>query len=158
LEAARELRDLNASFEIIGTGPDRILLSRFIAEHNLSEHVKILDYQPDWWSKLVDCRALISTSIYEGQPNVVLEAMSAKCPVILSSIEAHREIATEASALFFETGNSESLATAIRLACQVNEDLFNRAESAFNKLGDRSPAQIASLYNEVYQTSIWCSK
>jgi glycosyltransferase involved in cell wall biosynthesis len=76
------------SLIIIGDGPCRVDLENAANENvvftgnvnNVSDYLATADY-------------FVSTSCSEGLPNSVLEALAAGLPVILSDIEAHREIA-----------------------------------------------------------------
>lgn len=53
----------------------------------------------------------VSASEHEGRPNSVLEALAIGTPIILSNIEAHREIVTEfKTGSLFEPGNCKALA------------------------------------------------
>lgn len=59
----------------------------------------------------------VSASRVEGMPVAVLEAMACRCPVVLSDIPAHREIAALApSVRLVATGDVEGFAAAIRRA------------------------------------------
>jgi glycosyltransferase involved in cell wall biosynthesis len=59
------------------------------------------------------CTATVCPSTYEGYGLPVAESLARGIPTIASDIPAHREVAGDA-ALFFEPGNAEELAAAIR--------------------------------------------
>jgi glycosyltransferase involved in cell wall biosynthesis len=62
-----------------------------------------------------DADVFVSTSHGEGLPVAVLEAMAAGCPVILSEIPPHRELADGADFIpFVEPGDVDGFAAAIR--------------------------------------------
>jgi glycosyltransferase involved in cell wall biosynthesis len=62
-----------------------------------------------------DADVFVSTSHGEGLPVAVLEAMAAGCPVILSEIPPHRELADGADFIpFVEPGDVEGFAAEIR--------------------------------------------
>ena len=65
---------------MMGEGPERLMVEKEIAAASLSTRVKILPYQADWWRWLKAADGLISMSCYEGNPNVVLEAMAGRLP------------------------------------------------------------------------------
>ena len=56
---------------------------------------------------------LVSTSRYEGRPNVIAEAMACGCPLALSDIPEHRELVPKDAALFF-SADEEAAATRSR--------------------------------------------
>ena len=80
---------------IIGEGPLRLALSREIGQLGLERQVTMTGVIPR--DRVFDYLALadlfVSTSGGEGLPLAVLEAMACRCPVILSDIPPHREIA-----------------------------------------------------------------
>lgn len=82
----------------IGEGHLRATLLKEIAEHRLGERVKLVGLIPrdKVYEHLMETDILISTSLIEGLPVAVLEAMACRCPVILSNIASHREIASNA--------------------------------------------------------------
>ena len=67
---------------ILGEGPERAALTAQIARLGLTQRVDMPGYvaDPQAWYARAD--AMVLTSVYEGLPAVVLEAMAANCPVI----------------------------------------------------------------------------
>jgi len=56
----------------------------------------------------------VSVSHVEGMPNAVIEAMAARCPLVVSEIPQHREILDDASARFVPLDDARATADAIR--------------------------------------------
>lgn len=69
----------------------------------------------DVFVSYAEADVFVSTSHGEGLPVAVLEAMAARCPVILSDIPPHRELAEDADFLpFVAPGDIEGFARQIR--------------------------------------------
>jgi len=135
---------------IIGDGPLRVELEGLIETLKIRESVVMLPFQSIWWGWLKSADALVSMSRYEGNPNVVLEAMAAGCPLIVSDIPEHREILTDASASFVPGENSVELAVAIEKLFADPDSARRKSESA-KKYVDRLTIQrAADAYEEVY--------
>lgn len=77
---------------IVGEGPLRHKLERFRRQVEIEDRVHFLGHRDDvpQWLGLVD--ALWLGSGYEGQPNVVLEAMAAGVPVVATDIPGTRDL------------------------------------------------------------------
>lgn len=136
---------------IIGEGAERPAIEREIEAASLSARVRILPYQPDWWGWLKMADGLISMSRYEGNPNVVLEAMAGGCPVILSDISAHREIADVSSAFFVPVDDVQALSAAITKLVDDKGAALRRAESASARVGSMTIKAMADAYDAVYK-------
>jgi glycosyltransferase involved in cell wall biosynthesis len=136
---------------IIGEGPERAALEHEIEAAAVSGCVRISSYQPDWWRWLGRAAGLISMSRYEGNPNVVLEAMAGCCPVILSDIPAHREIADEASALFVPVDDVQALSAAMVTLLGGKDAARERAERAFVRVGSMTVTAMADAYEATYR-------
>jgi glycosyltransferase involved in cell wall biosynthesis len=136
---------------MIGDGPERPIVEREIAAASLSARIKILPYQPDWWRWLKIADGLISMSRYEGNPNVVLEAMAGGCPVILSDIPAHREVADASSAVFVPVDGVQALSNAITEFIANKEAALRRAECASMRVGSMTIKAMADAYDAVYK-------
>lgn len=83
---------------VIGTGPMYAPLQRRIEARNTRHRVELtgLVSRDSVYHHLGGADLFISTSLGEGLPIAVLEAMACRCPVVLSDIGPHREIARDA--------------------------------------------------------------
>lgn len=85
----------NGRLVYIGDGPLRDDLASRSRELGLENRVDLTGLIPreNVFKHLLDTDLFISTSRGEGLPVAVLEAMACRCPVVLSDIPPHREIA-----------------------------------------------------------------
>lgn len=77
---------------VIGDGPQRNRLRRFRGQCRIGDKVHFLGERGDVPQLLPHFDVLLSTSGYEGQSNVVLEAMAAGVPVVATDIPGTREL------------------------------------------------------------------
>lgn len=80
---------------LVGDGPLREQLANQIESEGLQEHVEFTGLVPrdEVYKYFQSSDLFVSTSYGEGLPIAVLEAMACSCPVLLSDIPPHREIA-----------------------------------------------------------------
>ncbi|MDA8967670.1 glycosyltransferase [bacterium] len=108
--------DSNPSLHIhlIGDGPLQAELELRAKKIREPHSVKFFGALSDVGTSIANADALILPSLFEGMPNVVLEAMALETPVIATraggTIELERE---EQTILWAEPQNAESLAAAI---------------------------------------------
>ena len=67
---------------ILGQGPQERMLRSIVAERNLEGHVSFEGFQPNPLSHFRAAHLVCLPSIYEGMPNVLLEAMACRRPVL----------------------------------------------------------------------------
>jgi glycosyltransferase involved in cell wall biosynthesis len=139
---------------MMGEGPARPAIEREIEAASLSARVRILPYQPDWWPWLKIADGLISMSRYEGSPNVVLEAMAGGCPVILSDIPAHREIADASSALFVPVDDAPALSAAMAHFVSDRTAARHRAERASARVCSMTVGAMTDAYDAIYRDAL----
>jgi glycosyltransferase involved in cell wall biosynthesis len=96
-------------------------------------------------------QALISVSHFEGHPNVVIEAAAAGCPMVLSDIPAHREIADESAALFASPDDISSLVGHIVATASDRSAALKRAARAQAATADLDIDQAADNYVKFYR-------
>jgi glycosyltransferase involved in cell wall biosynthesis len=144
-------RERSVDLLMIGEGSERSTIENEIEMASLSKRVTFLPYQSDWWRWLKVADGLISMSRYEGNPNVVLEAMAGGCPVILSDISAHREIADSSSALFVPVDDVPALSASIMALIADKDAASRRAEKALERTKSMSVAAMADAYEAVYK-------
>jgi len=126
LEQMRRLKETAGDnvFELtlVGDGPELPGLIEFIVKHKLEKIVRL-----DGWSSKAELRLyyqktdfLINPSLYEGLPNVVLEAMASGLPVIASNVAGNRELVMDkCTGYLFDIGDAESFYGVLKkaLAC-----------------------------------------
>tara|TARA_B100000953_G_scaffold298395_1_gene295130 strand:+ start:5003 stop:6106 length:1104 start_codon:yes stop_codon:yes gene_type:complete len=72
---------------ILGYGPNKSMMIDFIKRNKLSKNIKILNFQNNPYKFIKKSNLFILSSIYEGLPNVLLEAISLKKFVISSNCQ-----------------------------------------------------------------------
>lgn len=70
--------------EIYGEGELRDKLQNDIDINNLSERIKLMGAFPDVLDRIYGSRLFVMTSLYEGMPNALMEAMCLGIPVVCS--------------------------------------------------------------------------
>lgn len=140
---------------IVGEGPQRAALEGLIAQRGLEGRVRLVGYQADTvgWFEAMDLFVL--SSLREGLPNVVLEAMALEVPVVATRIAGvPRLVADGENGLLVEPNDVDGLCRAI--GHLINEpDLRARFASAARKTIERGysfeqrMAKIRAIYDEV---------
>ncbi len=116
LEAMRELPE-DVLLTIVGEGPEAAALAANSAAAGLDRRVRFLPFRPpdQIASLLADTHALVLPSLSEGRPNVVIEALAAGRPAIVSDIPGSRElIGDDERGLRFPAGDAAALAGCVR--------------------------------------------
>jgi glycosyltransferase involved in cell wall biosynthesis len=117
LERVLERRK-DARLVLVGEGPQKELIERLIQECGLTAHVRMLGLRSDVARLLSAADLFLLTSISEGIPLTVIEAMAAGLPVISTRVGGITEIVEdEHTGLLGPAGDEVSLASRIlRLA------------------------------------------
>jgi glycosyltransferase involved in cell wall biosynthesis len=121
LEAARRLRDegFAARFVIVGEGPMQPVITRQIAELGLAESVRLAGHREDVPAVLRALNALVIASTkHEGVPQIGLQALACRTPVVGSDAGGTPEIIRAGeTGRNFPAGDAAALAAALRAAC-----------------------------------------
>lgn len=99
---------------IIGNGPLRKPLQQFTNAHKMGSKVSILPGTMNITGQLRRAWILALPSIYEGSPNVILEAMASGLPVVATRVSGIPELVQDhESGLLVEPNDHNGLAAAI---------------------------------------------
>ena len=121
---------------LVGDGPDRELLESQALTGGIRDKVTFFGWSDDVRTMLKKADAFIMTSLFEGQPNALLEAMSESIPCISTDFEggAARALLGENQAgLIVPVGDVEGIAKAIEqlvLDSNLRKELGVRARQA----------------------------
>lgn len=138
---------------VCGDGADRARLETLARARGLAGSVVFTGYTESPWSYMKGADLFVSLSRFEGSPNAVLEAFAAGVPVLLSEIDAHREIADERSA-WFTPIDAAACATAMREILFASGERQKRVEEARRRACRMSIAATADDFERVYADAI----
>ncbi|NQU34606.1 MAG: glycosyltransferase family 4 protein [Bacteroidetes bacterium] len=148
-------QNLNSFFIFEGTGPEKTVLEKYIAENELAEQVLQVDYIPDIFNLLNASDFVILPSIAnEDFPNVIIEAMSLGKPVIGTDIAGIPEqIENNKTGIVVKPKNPEELKQAIvRLASDslLLQQFSLEAKKKFDSLYEKSIS--VKKYHNLYKS------
>lgn len=94
LAAARDIvqQHRKTRFVLLGLGPDQEELERFVAQSGLGMHVIFAGYRSDMGVIYNELDLVAQSSLTEGMPNVVIEALLMEVPVIATDVGGTREV------------------------------------------------------------------
>ena len=81
-----------ARFAVVGDGSERESLAEQSVRLGLDARVRFTGWRRDTPQILVDADIFVLGSLWEGMPNVVLEAMAAGCPVVATEVGGSPEL------------------------------------------------------------------
>ncbi|HYC40315.1 MAG TPA: glycosyltransferase, partial [Chitinophagaceae bacterium] len=110
LEAFQHLPQA-VSLDIYGEGPLRPAMEEFIVRNNLA--VRLCGLSDRLHLLLRDYDLFVMSSLYEGQPLALLEAMASGLPALLSDIPVLREVAGN-DALYFDISDPQSFCARVK--------------------------------------------
>ena len=100
---------------LAGIGPERDWLNERIAKSfTLAAHVQLLGPRDDVPGLLRASDLLVLPSLWEGMPNVVLEAMASRRAVVATAVEGSEDLVTPgATGWLVPPGDADALASAL---------------------------------------------
>ena len=140
---------------IIGEGPSRAELERLINSLSLSEKVLIAGYRANANKYLPLFDVFVLSSLTEGLPVTILEAMSTKTPIVATRVGGVPEVLQNSQGgLLVEPRDPKSLADAI-LRIRNNRKFADQLTSfSYNEvLTKYSSKTMAIKYLEIYKNS-----
>jgi glycosyltransferase involved in cell wall biosynthesis len=125
LQAMRYLVDQHprSQLRIAGKGELRAALERQVDDLRLRGYVRFTGERDDLPCLLQAADALVLSSIWEGLPNIVMEALATGIPVVATDVGGIQEIVTDnESALLVPARAPEALAAAMRRLVEMPTD------------------------------------
>ncbi len=116
LQAAEQLFPLYENLHLLFVGEGALLaeLKAWVAERNLERNVHFAGRRNDVPALMRSTFCLVLPSLWEGMPNVVLEAMAAGLPVVASRVEGVEELIEDGrTGLLVSPRSDDELASAL---------------------------------------------
>jgi sugar transferase (PEP-CTERM/EpsH1 system associated) len=144
-----------ARLVLIGEGPERAKIEACVREYKLAGRVVFLGLRRDVARLLAAADLFLLTSISEGIPLTVLEAMAAGLPVVSTRVGGVPEIVADGqTGLLAPAGDDEALAAVIlqlagneNLRRQLGDAGRERARTRFSE--ERMVGEYARIYEEM---------
>lgn len=129
---------------LAGEGPERSILEQLVVDLRLDDHVRFLGRRSDIHSLLKASDAFVLSSLSEGMPNALMEALFVGVPSVSTNVgEAKRLICDDR--FLAKPGNVEDLALAMaRLSSAAPPELANLSRLASDRMADYAPNAIRS--------------
>lgn len=147
---------VDVSLDFFGTNGE-VALSTDVEKKGLSGTVRVNGWlsAPEKIRALRSATLLVLPSYHEGIPNVILEAMATKTPIVSTLVGGLKEILrAQENAVLFRTGDPCDLAEKIRL-CLGNDELRQKiAERAYADVVSRFDVLVVKAEFERVMTTI----
>jgi glycosyltransferase involved in cell wall biosynthesis len=155
VEAVHLLRTLGvmAKLVILGEGPERKRLEALIEELGMKREILLPGYLENARRYLPKFNVLVLSSVTEGLPIVLLEAMEAGIPVVATQVGGIPEALEHGNAgVLVSRSDREPLAEGIRFVHDNPQSAANLAKRAQTVVREKySMERTASLYQQVYE-------
>jgi len=125
IEAFKRVADVfpRSSLEIVGDGPLRKKLEDKSRDMGIENKVRVAGICESIPALLARANALVLSSVWEGMPNVILEAMAAGLPVVATDVGGVQELVTDGENGFLvPPKNSVALADAMTRLMKLTEE------------------------------------
>lgn len=112
-------------------------LEKLISDKRLNSIVKLLGYKENPYPYFRDADLFVMSSRHEGYPNVVLEALCLKTPVVTTDVVDFSDVINSCNGIIVSRGHARSLAEGIEKAIVTLKkpiNNFNISNFDYNKL------------------------
>jgi glycosyltransferase involved in cell wall biosynthesis len=154
LAGAAELlrRFPRAEIRIVGAGPLLGELRAFADELGIARATQFLGQRSDVPDLLLDADLLVSASLWEGFPTVLLEAMAAGTPVVATDVSGSRELVCDGeTGRLAQAGQSTALAQTMIWMLEHPDQAHTMAEQAQRQVRRYTLEHTAAGYDQLYR-------
>lgn len=149
----------NITLTIVGDGSMRSKLKSLADKLDITHRLRLTGTisREKVFSEMLHSDLFVSSSIREGLPIAVLEAMAMKMPVVLSDIEPHREIAQWGPSVKIISANLEEWVKYIKSFIATSTEKRSCTGQQNREIVEYhfSLARMHSEYTQLYNT-LWC--
>ena len=142
---------LDARIALVGIGPLEDSIRALIKEHGLANNIELLGKRDDVAELLHDSKGFVLSSLYEGLPMTVLEAMAAGLPVIATSVGGVPDI-IDGNGILVKSGDTDALVRAMRLVIGDIDKRATMSKRSLELVCQYDVENVARRYEELYET------
>jgi glycosyltransferase involved in cell wall biosynthesis len=155
LRAVRLVVDRQPEFrlDIVGDGPDRTVLEDLCDELQLRSHINFLGFRNDVHELLPQADLFVLSSVTEGLPMTLLEAMAAGLPIVSTNVGGISELVNHnETGLLVPPQSPEALAGAILELMHDPQRAVNMGHSGRRRVEEEFDIRVVTAkYEELYR-------
>lgn len=141
--------------DVYGDGEQRDIAAQLAIILGISQNIKFHGFETNIFAKLAESDLLVMPSIYEGMPNVLIEAMATPVPVVTSEIESIVDVVEESGAVILvDPLDPKSIADGILKYLSAPDYYINRLNIGIEISSRYEAAMMSRRYYEEYQRLI----
>lgn len=150
-----KLKYKDFTLAILGEGEQKEDLEAYIQAQDLSENVFLIGHQSNPYKYMKTAKYLVSSSLYEGFSNVIVEALCLGTPVLATNCPgANAEVLTNGkNAYLCNVADPNDLASTLERGLK-NHKLFNRDKIKKDAISKYDIEKIAASYIEVINSQL----
>ena len=144
---------------ILGEGTERVHLEKLIAELDLTDNIELAGFQENPYKYLARSRVFVLSSLYEGFPNVLAEALALGIPSVATRCPSGPEeiITDEVDGILVKVADEKAIADAIKRILQDETLRKILSENAKKRAEDFAAEKIVHHYERVIEDLYICS-
>ena len=139
--------------DIFGVGQLRRQLEKQIRHLHLNDVVALRGSVTDIEKYFPEYDLFVSCSLYEGMSNVMLEAMAAGLPVVVTEVSGSRDVLTDPSqGVIFPPGDVDKLSGILKFLAIKRDRLTVFSREGRKRAEDFTLAKLGKKYREVFRS------
>jgi glycosyltransferase involved in cell wall biosynthesis len=150
----RQRNEQESKLVIVGEGPLRSALEQCASSHGVSQHVRFLGMRSDVYDLMRAFDVFVLSSLHEGVPMVLLEAMALGVPIVATRVGGIPEILEDGrEAMLVPAQDPEAIARAIAVLAEACELRTRFARSAQSRAEGQFSIEVsATSMREMYRS------
>ncbi len=143
-------------FVLAGDGPDRLMLEEKVEKYNLQGRFSFLGHKDDMNAFYRSLDVYINTSVHEGIPMSVLEAMSHSLPVVVPKVGGFPEIVEDGISGYLVNSRNPGIFAELILKLLNPQDRHSMASAARIRIeASFSRKAMARQYYQLYRELVY---
>ena len=131
IKALAKVKNNNLHYLICGVGPEKEKLEKLAVEYGVSDRVHFLGFRSDVKELMKISDIFLFTTLQEGMPRSMMEAMACGLPCVASKIRGNVDLLVEGKGGYLrEASDSEEMAQCLR--CLAEDSNLRKKMSEYN--------------------------
>lgn len=127
--------DIKLKYRIVGHGAEKETIVAHIEQYDLQEEVEIISNPPNIYTLLESSDIYLSTSIFEGFSNSIMEAMNCGLPVVATDAgDNSRLVSHNKSGFITDLADYKKLGEHLRYLIEFPEERYQMGLESYNHL------------------------